>query len=428
MGIKKVKMTVNAFFGDNEIEVAFPENWDVQACLMAGHDTPALTDDQIRQALQSPIGTPRLSEMAKGKKQVCILFDDIPKPTQPSDIIPFVLEELHAGGIADDQIRFICAPGTHRYLTYPEFVAKLGQDIVEKYPVYNHNIWENLEYLGDTSRGTPVHINREYWSCDLRVAIGSIFPHAAAGFGGGGKIILPGVTGIETIYSHHTNIRENAELGRVDDNVFRADIEECARMAQLHFKIDLVINNHRQAIGLFAGDLVEEHREGVKLARQMYVTELASNADVVVSNSFPDESQMGRGMWPVARSIRDGGDVVLITHSIEGQNLHQLSSRFGTGYGGRIYNPDRLNRGLDAANRIIAMTPNLSRFDRDDLKPAEKVVWCRNWGEVMAELAGRHGAGTRVAVYPYAALQMPPSAANREDSEAHIVASNPQSD
>jgi nickel-dependent lactate racemase len=196
---KIVKMNVNAFFGDNEIELCFPENWDVKECLMAGHNMPPFSDEDMRRALLNPIGTPRLGEMAKGKKEVCILFDDLPKPTPVSRIVPFVLEELHAGGIADEQIRFVCGPGTHRPLTYPEFVTKLGQDIVEKYHVYNHSSWENLVNLGKTSRGTPVLVNREYTSCDLRVAVGSVFPHGSAGFGGGGKIILPGVSGYETV-------------------------------------------------------------------------------------------------------------------------------------------------------------------------------------------------------------------------------------
>ena len=405
--MQSVKMNVNAFFGDDEIEITFPKNWDVQQCLMAGHNKPRLSDEEMRHALQNPIGTPRLSEMAKGKKEVCILFDDIPKPTQPSDIVPFVLEELHAGGITDGQIRFLCAPGTHRPLTYPEFAAKLGRDIVEKYPVYNHSIWDNLVHVGETSRGTPVHVNREFASCDLRVAIGSLFPHGAAGFGGGGKIILPGVCGIETIEYHHNNMRENAELGRLDGNVFRLDLEDAARLAGLHFKVDCVLNNRREVVGLFAGDLVEEHRAGAELARQLYSTETAKDADVVVANSYPDESQMGRAMWCVPLSLKEGGDVVLINHSFEGQNLHQLASRFGTGFGGHMYNPNRLNRGLGNANRIIVMTPHLSRYDRDDLTPTEKVVWCKNWGESLAELASKHGPGTKVAVYPYAPLQMP---------------------
>ena len=107
---------------------------------MAGHDRPALSEEQMRAALHNPIGSPRLSELAGGKKEVCHLFDDLPKPTPTSRIVPFVLEELHAGGITDEHIRFLCAPGTHRPLMYPEFVAKLGADIVARYPVYNHNV------------------------------------------------------------------------------------------------------------------------------------------------------------------------------------------------------------------------------------------------------------------------------------------------
>jgi len=407
MGMSKVSMRVRAFYGDDLLDIFFPENWDVQPCLMAGHDKEPLTDDEIRKALQSPIGSPTISELAKGKKEVCILFDDIPKPTQTSRIVPFVLEELHAGGITDEHIRFICAPGTHRPLTYIEFVAKLGREIVEKYPVYNHSIWENLVFVGKTSRGTPVNVNKEFHSCDLRLAIGSLFPHASAGFGGGGKIILPGVCGIDTIEHHHNNMREGSGVGKVEGNVFRDDLDEAARLAGLHFKIDQVINNHRQPVALFAGDLIQAHRAGAKVAAQVYATKPAKNVDIVVANAYPDEPQMGRACWFVPMSLKEGGDVVLINHSPEGQNLHQLSSRFGTAYGGRMYNPSRLNRNLDKAKRIFVMSPIMSKYDRDDIGPKDKVVWCKTWGEVLAELGNIHGAGTKVAVYPYAPLQLP---------------------
>jgi nickel-dependent lactate racemase len=374
---------------------------------MKGHDKAPLTGSEIRKALRQPIGTPRLSELAKGKRQVCILFDDIPKPTQPGDVIPFVIEELHLGGITDSQIRFLCAPGTHRYLTQPEFEAKLGRDVVQRYPVYNHSVWENLVHVGNTSRGTPVHVNGGYHACDLRLGIGSIFPHGIAGFGGGGKIILPGICGLDTIEYHHRNILKNAEFVRVDDNEFRLDIEEAARLSGLHFKVDMVINNHRQAIGLFAGDLVEEHRAAVEMARREYATTMPNNVDILVANSYPDESQMVRSMWPVPRCLKKHGDVVFLTHSFEGQNLLQLSSQFGTDYGGRMYDPKRSYPGFDVADRVIVMTPSLSKYDRDDLRPKEKVIWCKNWGEVLAELVGIHGKGTKVAVFPYAPLQIP---------------------
>ena len=409
MGTQKIRIRVNAFFGDEEIELVFPENWAIQECRIAGHDKPPLSDDEMRHALQHPFGSPRLREMAKKDNQVCILFDDLPKPTPASRIAPFVLEELHEGGITDEQIRFICAPGTHRPLIYPEFAAKLGKEIVEKYPVYNHTIWENVVYMGKTSRGTPVYVNREFASCDLRVAIGSVFPHPLAGFGGGGKIIMPGICGIETIEYHHKNenMRKNAAMGRVDDNVFRLDIEEAARLAGLHFKVDAVLNNRREVVGLFAGDLVEEHRAGAELARQVYRTETVADADVLVLNSYPDEFQMVRSMECIPGSLKDGGDVVLITHSFEGESLHQMSTRFGTDYGGRTYTPSRIYHYIEKAAKIIVVAPHLSWCDRDMIGPKEKLTWCKTWAEALAELMGRHGPGTKVGVYPYAPLQVP---------------------
>lgn len=414
-----IKMQVNAFFGDDIIELALPDNWDVRECRMAGHDATPLTDDEMRDAMLNPIGTPRLSELARGAGQVCILFDDIPKPTPTSRIVPFVLDELHEGGVRDDQIRFVSAPGTHRPMIYPEYAAKLGTDIVEKYPVYSHSIWENVVHMGETSLGTPVYVNREFASCDLRLAIGSVFPHGSAGFGGGGKIVMPGISGIETIDYHHSNRRETAAMGKIDGNIFRLDLEEAARLAGLQFKVDCVLNNKREVVGLFAGDLVEEHRAGVALARELYVTETIEDAEVLIVNSFPDEPQMGRATWVVPESLREGGDVVLLTYSHEGQNLHQLSGRFGTDYGGRAYNPQRTSGNLGKASRIIILAPRLSRYDRDMAGPSEKVVWYKTWAEVLADLAGRHGPGTKVGVYPYAPLQMPVHAAVPMAEAAH---------
>jgi nickel-dependent lactate racemase len=408
LGSQKVTLRVNCWYDEHDIEIAFPSNWEVIECRMIGHNRPALTAEQMRAAVQNPIGSPRLSELAKGKKEVVILFDDLPKPTPAKVIVPFVLEELHAGGITDEHIRFLCAPASHRPLMYPEFAAKLGAEIVARYPVYNHNIYEHHVYIGTTSRGTPVHVNKEFASCDLRVAIGGIIPHPSAGYGGGGKIVIPGVSSIDTIESHHKHFIDAArvERGRVHDNEFRLDIEEAARLAGLDFKVDAVINNRREVVGLFAGDFVEEHRAGVELAQQVYPTEVAQGADVVVSNTYPDESQFVRSTWCVPLSLNEGGDVVMVIQSHEGQNLHHYGGQFGSDYGGRGWAAGLRAKLLAKAGRVLVFAPFLSMYDRMELgAPEKEVVWCKDWGEVLAELAVHHGPGTKVAVYPYASLQ-----------------------
>ncbi len=411
MGVQKVRLGISAWFDEREIEISFPSTWEVTERRMAGHDKPALSDAEMRAAMANPIGSASLSDMARGKRQVVILFDDLPKPTPAARIVPFVLEELHRGGITDDQIRFLCAPGTHRPMLYHEFAVKLGEEIVQKYPVYNHSIWDNLVDIGVTSRGTPILVNREYLACDLHVGIGSIIPHQMAGFGGGGKMILPGIAGMRTVAWHHTERRkapdlETAGLNKIDGNAFRLDIEEAARMADLHFKVDAVLNNRREVVGLFAGDFVAEHRAGVRLAREVYQTELLKDMDILVSNGYPDECQFLRSTWPVPLSLREGGDVVLVNFAHSGQVLHQWSGRFGSDFGGGGWTPNGRAKNLTRAARVFVYAPFLAKADRMELGAPEKVIWCKEWGEVLAELSSRHGAGAKVGVYPYAPIQV----------------------
>ncbi len=415
LGTRKVWIRVAAWGDEREIELTFPSDWEVTECRMAGHDKPGLTDDQMRTALRNPIGTPRLSELAGGKEKVVILFDDMSKPTPIGRIVPFVLEELHEGGIKDEQIRFLNAPGTHRYLTCWELAAKLGRETVESYPVYLHNVYENTVFAGNTSNGTPVHVNREFASCDLRLGIGSIIPHHSAGFGGGAKLVLPGVSGMQTVASHHTYMRagalaEKAKMGRVEGNPFRLDMEEAARLAGLHFKVDSILNNRREVVGLFAGDFVAEHRAGVKLAREVYGTKILKDMDVLVINCYPDEVQSGKSTWIVPGSLREGGEVVIVNHSYSwetGDVVHQRNGRFGTDFGGGGWKPGGMAAKLAKASRVIAMSPFMSKVDRMELGPSEKVFLYRTWEEVLKDLMSRHGRGTKAGVYPCPSIQVP---------------------
>jgi hypothetical protein len=127
---------------------------------------------------------------------------------------------------------------------------------------------------------------------------------------------------------------------------------------------------------------------------------------VVVINSYPDEPQFVRSTWAVDLSVREGGDAVLLNHSHEGQNLHQWSGRFGTDFGGRAWKPGRRAQHLGKAARLMVLSPHLSMSDRLELGAVEKITHYTQWGEVLAELAGRHGPGTKVVVYPYAPIQL----------------------
>ena len=407
-----VKVPQFPWYGDTELKLELNDSWEVDVCRMAGENAPRLTDRQIRAALANPIGTPRLAELAYGKKEVCILFDDLTRPTKVAKIVPFVLEELREGGIKDDNIRFIAALGLHGAMKLMDFQKKLGEEIPKRFLVFNHNPYENCTYLGSTSRGTPVHINSEFMACNLKVAIGSILPHPTAGFGGGGKMILPGVAHAESITTNHKKLCQLSEAGglaldtwgRVDDNAQRLDMEEIAQMARLDFSINVLVNIRRETIGLFAGDLVQAHRDGVRMARKLYATRTPDPADIVIANAYAKANEAALVVNLGSKMLREsGGDLVITANIPEGQICHYLCRSFGKDIGGHLWGkqedlPPRVNR-------MYALGPYLDKAGLDWIGPIDKILILDSWIKILAELQTEHKDRAKVAVIPDGTLQ-----------------------
>jgi nickel-dependent lactate racemase len=411
-----IRILTNAWYGDEGMELQFPEGWEVQESRMAGHDTPPLGEERILECLQKPLGTLSLKEMAIGKKQVVIIFDDLARPSPTSKIVSHIVDELYEAGVRDHQIRFVAAYGTHSAMRQEDLVKKLGKDVVTHFHIYNHNPYENLIDVGTTSSGIRVSINREVMECDLKIGIGTLTPHEGAGFSGGAKIILPGVAGIDTVYQHHSRFpgpgadsstKKNSLS--IDGNPFRKDIEEAARMAGLDFNIDLVVNNRREIIGVFAGDFILQHGAGSKYAESVYASPIARECDIVVANAYPMENQMKRSIWPARVSLRKGGVFVVVSQSGGGPILHNLSGRFGTHYGGKLWRtpPKPL---LPGAERVLICSSHISRNELDDWGSPDETLLCRTWEEVLDQLTAAYPKKARVAVYPYAPIQIPEEA------------------
>ena len=177
---------------EDPLDLTLPDDWSLEIHELGGDHFPPLTKDQMREKINNPIGSKTIREMAAGGHQAVIVFDDLSRGTKCKEIAEIVLEELLAGGIEKQNIRFICALGNHGALNRVDMVRKLGEDIVRNYRVYNHNAFGNLVEIGKDKAGTPVLINREFLNCDVRIGIGSCTPHPMNGFGGGGKLLFPG--------------------------------------------------------------------------------------------------------------------------------------------------------------------------------------------------------------------------------------------
>jgi hypothetical protein len=412
-GDHKAAVPILAWYGDEELELEFPSSWQVTVCRMKGHDAPPLDGAGISKAFASPIGTRTIKELARGKKEVAILFDDLSRATPTAVLIPHVLEELAEAGIPDDNIRFISAIGAHGTMNGIDFRKKLGEEVMERFLVYNHNPYENCTPLGVSRHGTPISINSEFMSCDLKIGIGSIVPHPY-GFGGGSKIILPGVASMETIASNHNRLVHSSTvgIGKLEDNIILEDIADAARMAGLDVKVDAIFNLKREVTALFVGDPVKEHEAGVALAREHYATDMAHDVNIVVANCFAKANEMLLAPPVVSPLLSSaGGDMVLLAVTPEGQIHHYFDRSFGKNYGGRGWGPlCRKNSLPENTGKLIIMAPYPDKVGADWVAPYHLVTWAKSWPAVLADLKSRYGDKASVAVVPDATVQYFPEA------------------
>jgi lactate racemase len=392
------------------LPIYFPETWEVTMCHMAGYDRPALRSEAVADAIRHPIGTEPISAAARGKKEICIIFDDMSRATRTADFLPCILDELAKAGIRDEQIRFVCALGCHGALTRGEFVKKLGEDVVSRFPVFNHNILGNLTYVGTTSLGTELHINAEVVKCDYKIGLGSIVPHGLLGFGGGAKIILPGVSSFETVSAMHRMKPAGADgtvdlggMGCVEGNLLRQNVEEAAEMVGLDFKVDALLNGWGETVSVFAGAPRAAFEAALIEAKAHYLTPRVEDCDVVIANTFAKVNEGEGGAGTGFASIRpEGGDLVLVANAPDGHVSHYL---FGT-WGSIANNEFRL---------VIQLPPHVERLiiysEYKDLtalgyfSPGEKVVMLDDWGDVLSLLQDRHGPHAKAAVYSSAEIQ-----------------------
>ncbi|SHI85573.1 Nickel-dependent lactate racemase [Dethiosulfatibacter aminovorans DSM 17477] len=408
----KINLNQNCWYGDEKVQIDFPEDWEVEYHGLEGDACSELSDEQIREKINSPYGMKSLAELARDRKEVAIVFDDISRGTPVKKIAEIVLEELHAAGISEKNVRFICALGTHGAHTRIDFEKKLGSDIVRKYPVFNHNSYENCVEIGRTKRDFPVLINEEFMKCDLKIGIGAVTPHPFNGFGGGGKMLFPGIASIDTIQQNHATAVDSLEksginpitgMGNINNRGMREEIEEMTKMVGEFFKIDVIYNSKLEIVDLYAGDAVEEYYASIDSAKKLYGTSRPKEKDVVVVNANAKANEAAIALFFGAMGVSGkGGDLVLVNHTPTGQITHYLFGAFGKTTGGRMWS--RLPVELPHINRIIYYTPYPDYSSAMWFGDPERITWATTWQEVM-DIIGDNGKGTKVSVIADGTIQ-----------------------
>jgi nickel-dependent lactate racemase len=322
-----VKTSIRIPYGSKTIAIDIaPDNL---IGIYSPHESQPVTDihAEILRAISCPIATKPLRELATGAKKVVLVADDNTRLTPTDRIIPVLLNELNAAGVADAQISLIIALGTHRFMTAEEIVIKYGKEAVSRITIKNHDYRDpaGMRDLGTTPNGTHIFVNKEVYEADFKLGIGSIVPHYIPGFAGGAKIVQPGISGERTTAETHLLSTRSAQsyLG-IRDNPVRIELNSIARTVGLHTIINTVLNRQGEVVGAFYGDTVEAFNAGVELARQIYSVEVPEAADIVIASSHPCDLefwQAHKALYPSDLAVKPGGIIILATPCYEGVSV-----------------------------------------------------------------------------------------------------------
>ncbi len=281
--MQEVKLRTGIWYHDRLIKLTFPDSWDV---VTYWPDTPPpLTDQDMSASINAPIGQPPLKELAKGRARPLVIIDDLARPTPVFRIMPFLLEQFKMAGIPRGNIRIVVATGTHGAQNERALANKIGKEAMESCRIIIHDDKRNTQFIGKTSRGTPVYVNREVLKSDLIIGIGGVYPQHTVGFGGGGKLAL-GILGRKSIM--HLHYGHGSVGGSYDiNNDFRRDVTEIARMIGLHTMYTLHINASLEVVGLLCGDHFAYYPQAAQRSKERYSSRLPLDADVVIANAYP---------------------------------------------------------------------------------------------------------------------------------------------
>jgi nickel-dependent lactate racemase len=331
-----MRAKASVYYKGKPVEFHIPKGWRLLSTLElegASRNVPFDTE-KIREALRNPIQCPGISKLATSAKNVAIIVDDAARPTPAHLVLPILLEELEASGISRERVEIIIARGCHRSPTRKELEAKLGKGVLDQFKITLHNPDKELAYLGQTSRETPVWINERVIKADIRIGIGSIKSHTFAGYSGGPKIILPGVSGRETILRNHTLFKSNSSRAcKLDGNPVWEDMLEAAKMANLDMKIDIVLNLRKEIVKVGAGEVKSVQRECVKVYNDLYRAKVPRLADVTVVGGYPLEVNLVQSMvatYNASMITRNGGVIILASacsKGLGGEAIYQALKR-----------------------------------------------------------------------------------------------------
>lgn len=319
-------MRVNLAYGKTGLTLDLPDAWNVHVVEPAY--PPALPEPlrQLGAALEQPIGAPPLREMVKSTGTVGIILNDLTRATPNMLILTALLEQLSF--LPKQNILLFIALGTHRLMSDSELIEMVGPENFTNFTIIQNNAFdpETQTFLGKTSQGHEIWINRDLMNCNVKILTGFIEPHFFAGYSGGGKAIMPGMAGLETILGNHcaANIAHpKSTFGSTHGNPIWEEIREVARTVNATFLVNVTLNRNQEITGVFAGDLDSAHAAGVEFVRRSALVSVDDFFDIVITGNsgYPLDLnlyQAVKGLSAASRIVRRGGMICMAASCWDG--------------------------------------------------------------------------------------------------------------
>lgn len=314
-------------FGKEKQFVNIPDGVKVRELTANDNIEFNAVDADVVHALENPIGSPRLRDIVKPGEKIAIITSDITRPMPTYKVMPALLDELAAAGVDFKDVTLVFALGSHRKQS-PEEQKRLAGDVAYgKINVVDSDP-EDCVHMGVTANGTPVDITRVVAEADRRIALGNIEFHYFAGYSGGYKAVMPGVSTPAAIQSNHKlMIRPESCAGRLEGNPVREDIEEAGRICGLDFILNVVLDEHKNIVKVVCGDPVKAHRVGAAFLDKLYTKEIDCGADIVIvsQGGAPKDLnlyQTQKALDNSKHAVKEGGIIILIGSCAEGYGEH----------------------------------------------------------------------------------------------------------
>jgi nickel-dependent lactate racemase len=336
-------MNYSLAYGRGTLSVDLPEKNVVKVLGIQSSAVLPEPMEEVRRKLANPTASEPLEKIVAGKKSACIVICDITRPVPNKIILPPILQTLEDAGISDSEIVILVATGLHRVSTPEEKLEMLGKTIVKRYRVEDHDARNQSEhdYLGDSTHGIPIWIDRRYLEAEVKILTGLIEPHFMAGFSGGRKSICPGIAAAETIGRWHSPKfleHENARFGCIENNPVHTEQLEIAQKSGCDFIVNVVIDHHRRILAVVAGEMDNAHCEGVDIARKYVTDTVKEPVDVVITSAagYPLDKtwyQSIKGIVGAMEIVKQGGMIILVAACDEGlgsKAFEQIVTRFPT--------------------------------------------------------------------------------------------------